>query len=164
MKSDDLKNYAFIDSQNINLGIQSIGWRLDWKRFRVYLKDKYRVGKAYLFIGYIPENQDLYTSLQSFGYVLVFKPVLKNKDGEVKDNVDADLVLQAMIDFKKYEKAVIVTSDGDFYSLVDYLYKKGKLDAVLSPREDRCSALLKKTGRDKMRFMHELERKLKYSK
>lgn len=95
MKSDDLKNYAFIDSQNINLGIQSIGWRLDWKRFRVYLKDKYRVGKAYLFIGYIPENQDLYTSLQSFGYVLVFKPVLKNKDGEVKGNVDADLVLQA---------------------------------------------------------------------
>ena len=63
-----------------------------------------------------------------------------------------------------FKKAVIVTSDGDFYSLVDYLYKKGKLAAVLSPREDRCSVLLKKTGKEKMRFMHELETKLKYSK
>ena len=164
MRIEQIKNYAFIDSQNINLGIKSLGWRLDWKRFRVYLKEKYQVGKAYLFIGYLPENQDLYTSLQSFGYLLVFKPVLKTKDGEVKGNVDADLVLQAMIEYEKYDKAVIVTSDGDFYSLVDYLNKQGKLVAVLSPREDRCSVLLKKTGKEKMRFMHELKRKLSYSK
>ncbi|MDP2207717.1 MAG: NYN domain-containing protein [Bacteroidota bacterium] len=90
-----LNNYAFIDSQNLNLGIQELGWKLDFKRFRIYLEEKYNVEKAYLFIGYLPENQDIYTSLQNYGYVLVFKPVLKNKKGEVKGNVDADLVLQA---------------------------------------------------------------------
>ena len=42
-------NYAFIDSQNLNLGIQLLGWKLDYKKFRIYLKEKYNVTKAYIF-------------------------------------------------------------------------------------------------------------------
>jgi uncharacterized LabA/DUF88 family protein len=154
------KNYAFIDSQNLNLGIQSLGWKLNYKRFRTYLREKYQVKVAYLFIGYIPKNQDLYSSLQEHGYVLVFKPTLPNKDGDIKGNVDADLVLQAMLDYKKYDKAIIITSDGDFYSLVKYLYKKRKLKFVMSPYVKTCSVLLKKTARDKIIFMANLKKKL----
>jgi len=143
-------NFAFIDSQNLNLGIQSLGWKLDYKRFRVYLKEKYKVSTSYLFIGYIPNNQDLYSSLQETGYVLIFKPTPPNNEGEVKGNVDADLVLQAMIDYKKYKKAIIVTSDGDFYSLVKYLYKNNKLKCVMSPYVKTCSVLLKKTAKEKI--------------
>jgi len=157
-------NYAFIDSQNLNLGIQSLGWKLDYKRFRIYLKEKYNIEKAYLFIGYIPANQDLYSFLQSAGYVLVFKPTLPDKKGEVKGNIDADLVLQVMIDFKEYTKAVIVTSDGDFYSLVKYLYSKNKLELVISPYVKTCSSLLKKTAKEKIVFMHNLRKKLGYKK
>ena len=131
------KNFAFIDSQNVNLGFRALGWKLDWRRFRVYLREKYAVEKAYLFIGYIPENQQLYTSLQQAGFILVFKPVLQTKERGAKGNVDADLVLKAMTEYENYEKAVIVTSDGDFYSLVEYLYRKGKLETVLSPSARR---------------------------
>ena len=158
------KNYAFIDSQNLHLGIRSLGWELDYKKFRIYLKEKYRVSIAYLFIGYIPANQDLYSSLQEDGYILVFKPTLPNKDGEVKGNVDADLVLQAMIDYKKYDKAVIVTSDGDFYSLVKYLYKNNKLKYIISPYRKTCSILLKKTAKEKIIFMENLRQKLEHKK
>lgn len=158
----ELSNYAFIDSQNLNLGIQSLGWKLDYKRFRVYLKEKYKVVKAYLFIGYIPANQDLYSSLQEAGYVLVFKPTLPDRDGRVKGNVDADLVLQVMIDYKKYNKAIIVTSDGDFYSLVKYLYKNNKLRYVISPYIKTCSVLLKKTAKEKIVFMGNLRKRLEY--
>jgi len=156
------KNYAFIDSQNLNLGIKSLGWKLDHKRFRIYLREKYKVEIAYLFIGYIPENQDLYSSLQECGYVLVFKPTLPDKNGDIKGNVDADLVLQAMLDYEKYDKAVIVTSDGDFYSLVKYLYKQNKLRFVMSPYVKTCSVLLKKTAREKIVFMDNLKEKLGY--
>ncbi len=155
-------NFAFIDSQNLNLGIQSLGWKLDYKRFRVYLKEKYKASISYLFIGYIPDNQDLYSSLQETGYVLIFKPTLPNNEGEVKGNVDADLVLQAMIDYKKYKKAIIVTSDGDFYSLVKYLYKNNKLKCVMSPYVKTCSVLLKKTAKEKIVFMSNLRKKLEY--
>lgn len=89
MKIDKRKNYAFIDSQNLNLSIRRLGWKLDFRRFRVYLREKYRVKIAYLFIGFLPENQDLYNSLQKYGYVLIFKPTLKYKDGRVKGNCDA---------------------------------------------------------------------------
>ena len=164
MLEQTLKNYAFIDSQNLNLGIQELGWKLNFKKFRVYLKEKYRVKKAYLFIGYLPENQDLYKSLQECGYVLVFKPVLKDKKGSVKGNVDADLVLQAMIDYSEYDKAVIVTSDGDFYCLVNYLYKNEKLVKVMSPNSIKCSILLTKAAKEKIVFMNNLRNKLEYKK
>jgi uncharacterized LabA/DUF88 family protein len=155
-------NSAFIDSQNVNLGVQSLGWKLDWRRFRVYLEEKYGVGKAFLFIGFIPENQQLYTSLQQKGFILVFKPVLAAKAADAKGNVDADLVLKAMTEYNDYEKAVIITSDGDFYSLVEYLYKQSKLEVVLSTSPGKCSALLKKTAKERIQFLDVLKGKLEY--
>ncbi len=70
-------NFAFIDSQNLNLGIRSQGWILNFARFRVYLKDKYQVTKAFLFIGYVAGNEAKYTALQEVGYVIIFKPTLE---------------------------------------------------------------------------------------
>ena len=160
-----LKNYAFIDSQNVNLGIRELGWKLDWHKFRIYLKEKYCVDTAYMFIGYIEENQDLYASLQKYGYILIFKEILKNKDGFVKGNCDAEMVLQAMIDYEKYEKAVIVSGDGDFACLVRHLKKQNKLKKVLVPNITRYSALLKKaTANEHLDFMNNLRKKLAYKK
>lgn len=155
-------NYAFIDSQNLNLGVKELGWKLDFRRFGVYLKEKYGVTKAYLFIGYVAENQNLYRALQEYGYVLVFKPILKTKEGKVKGNIDADLVLRVMIDYNAFDKAVIVTSDGDFYSLVNYLYQNSKLEKVLSPDRENCSILLKKAARERINFIDNLKGRLEY--
>lgn len=154
-------NYAFIDSQNVHKGVRrDLGWKLDWSRFRVYLRHKYNIVHAYLFIGFIPEHNDIYDELQKAGFILKFKPVLpKGRDG-VKGNVDADLVLQTMIDYPNYDKAIIVSSDGDFYSLARYLYDNKKLLAVLSPTREKCSSLLRKSAKDKMVYMDKLDNKL----
>ena len=154
------KNYAFIDAQNLHRGIKSLGWDLDWERFRVYLNEKYGVDVAYLFIGYLPENKDLYLYLQKAGYILVYKPVIPNGDGGAKGNVDADLVLQAMLDYDKYNKAVIISSDGDFYSLVKHLYNTNKLELVISPYKKTCSVLLRKSAKEKIVFIDNLEKLL----
>lgn len=122
---------------------------MDFRKLRIYLREKYSVKTAYLFIGYLSENKNLYSSLQKYGYLLVFKPVMKDDKGEPKGNVDADLVLQTMIDYNEYHKAIIVTSDGDFYSLVEYLYKNRKLGIVLSPNRDKCSVLLQRAAKEK---------------
>src|SRR3989304_6840789 len=102
-------NYAFIDSQNLNLAIRELNWALNFKRFRRYLADKYSVSKAFIFIGYIPTNESLYTSLQEYGYILIFKPTLSLPDGRVKGNKNVVLVLHTMIEFQNYEMADIVT-------------------------------------------------------
>ncbi len=155
-------NYAFIDAQNLNLGIQSLGWKLDYKKFRRYLKEKYAVEVAYMFIGYVQRNQRLSAGLQKAGFVLIFKPVVTDADGKIKGNVDADLVLQVMIDLGEFEKAVLVTSDGDFYSLVRHLYELDKLEVVMSPYIKYCSTLLRKEAREKIVYMDNLQKKLEY--
>ena len=138
--------YAFIDSQNLNLGVRSSGWKIDYKKFRLYLKNKYNVEKAYMFIGLVANNQKLYTELQSAGFILVFKPTVRyfeNGKETVKGNVDAELVLHASaIEYDNYDKAIIVTGDGDFACLVEYLEDNDKLLHVLTPTR-KYSQLLK---------------------
>jgi uncharacterized LabA/DUF88 family protein len=134
--------YAFIDSQNLNLAVKDQGWELDFARFHVYLKEKYGVSKAFLFIGYVPGNEDLYTSLQKMGYIIVFKPTLEIR-GKTKGNVDAELVLHSMIEFPNYDKALIVSGDGDFHCLIKYLSHKSKLLNLLIPNQYKHSSLLK---------------------
>ena len=138
--------YAFIDSNNLNLGVLSQGWKLDFSRFRVYLKEKYQVEKAFLFIGYFAGNESLYTHLQQAGYIIIFKPTLeiKKKDRTlIKGNVDAELVLHTMIEYKNYDKAIIVSGDGDFYCLIEYLAKNNKLAKIIVPNK-KYSSLLRK--------------------
>lgn len=158
---DKISNYAFIDSQNLNLAIQSQGWKLDYKKFRIYLKDKHNVSKAFIFIGYVSQYQNLYTSLQQDGFIVVFKPTLILPNGKVKGNVDAELVLHAMIEFPNYYKAVIVTGDGDFFCLVDYLMAKNKLHKLLIPDKNRYSSLLRRFANNTF-YMNELRNKLEH--
>jgi len=154
-------NYAFIDSQNVNLSIRDQSWVLDFKKLRIYLKDKYNINKAFLFIGFVNEYQDLYTSLQEFGYILVFKPTLKLPNGKVKGNVDAELVLHTMIEMENYDRALIVTGDGDFHCLVKYLIKKNKLLKLMIPNRQDYSSLFRKMM-PHIVFMNDLRGKLAY--
>ncbi len=155
--------YVFIDSNNLNLAIKDCGWELDFARFYIYLKDKYKVTKAFLFIGYVPGNEALYTFLQKAGYIVVFKPTLfyKDEDGneQLKGNVDAELVLHTMIEYSNYDKAIIVSGDGDFHCLIEHLEKQGKLGRLLIPNRKKYSHLLWKF-RKYMDFLNYLDKKL----
>lgn len=157
-------NYAFIDSQNVNLAIRQQGWQLDFGKFRVHLQEKYGVSKAFLFIGFVPKNQNLYTFLQTAGYIIIFKPTIEyeSESGErtFKGNVDAELVLHTMIQYENFNQAVIVTGDGDFYCLVDHLTTHDKLLRLLVPNAKRYSRLLKPFAPNRIDFMNNLRRKL----
>jgi uncharacterized LabA/DUF88 family protein len=149
-------NYAFIDSQNLNLGVQKIGWKMDWRKFRLWLQEKYGVTHAFMFIGYMAENESLYELMHDHGYLIVLKPTLEIKPDQsdeehkddkptVKGNIDADLVLYAMKEYANYDKALIVSGDGDFFGLVEYLAQQNKLLKILTPNQ-RYSTLLKEFG------------------
>jgi uncharacterized LabA/DUF88 family protein len=169
--------YAFIDSQNLNLSVQNDifkstgevvyrGWKLDFNRFFVYLKDKYKVEKAYLFIGFVPGNESLYKALQEYGYILIFKPTLEYSNGKkkiIKGNVDAELVLNAMIELPNYSKCIIVAGDGDYYCLIEYLEKQNRLKHIFIPNKYSHSSLLRKYSRFFL-YVSDLRGKLEYRK
>lgn len=160
-------NYAFIDSQNLNLGVQKMGWKMDWRKFRQYLSDVHNVEKAFMFIGYLPDNEKLYDQMHDLGYLIVLKPTLEmfakpetdqekaelaervkthtekpeDKKPATKGNVDAELVLYAVKEMPHYNKAVVVSGDGDFFGLVEYLVEQQKLDSLLAPNWQYSSLL-----------------------
>ena len=151
--------FAFIDSQNLNLAIKNQGWALDFVRFRRYIRDKYHITKAILFIGYIAKYEPMYARLRSAGFTIVFKPIVE-REGEVKGNIDAELVLHAAaIEFKNYDKALVVTGDGDFYCLIEYLQQQNKLLKLMVPNYYKYSSLLRKFIKD-IAFMNNLQQKL----
>lgn len=152
-------NFAFIDSQNLNLAIRDQGWKLNFKKFFIYLQEKFSVTKAFIFVGYLQGNEALYLSLQKMGYIVVFKPTLISKDGKIKGNVDAELVLHSMIEYQNYDKAVIVSGDGDFRCLVEYLSEQEKLERLIVPNKYKFSSLLRQFS-DKMWFLNLEKEKL----
>ena len=97
-----------------------------------------------MFIGYMQENEALYEYMHELGYLIVLKPTIdittsqeesgdkKNHKDEkekhtIKGNVDAELVLYALKEMPNYEQAIIVSGDGDFFSLAEYLEEQGRL-------------------------------------
>lgn len=149
MVKNNENNVAYIDGANLHKGIETLDWEFDYGRFRVWLKEKYGVEQAYLFLGLISKYKDLYTKLQEQGYTLVFKEVIFDGNGKAKGNCDADIVVHAMQSAyeNKFEKAILVSSDGDYTPLVKFLKEKDKMGFIISPYEtEKCSVLLKRTG------------------
>ena len=145
MAQTSAPNYAFIDGANLHLGIKTQGWQMDYKKFRLYLKNKYGISKAFIFIGRIKDNQKLYDHLTSAGFEIVFKPTipyLEKNSLTYKGNVDAELVLHAAaIEYANYHQAVIITSDGDFTCLMKFLLERKKLKKIITPTSKYSSLL-----------------------
>jgi len=157
-----LPTYAFIDGQNLRKSIEEQEWKLDHKKFRIFLKDKLEVQKAFYFIGYMEENRWLYRKLEKAGYKLIYKKILRYGHNKIKGNVDAELVLNTMIHYHNFKEAVIVAGDGDYYCLIEYLNKTNKLKSIIIPNKQKYSALLKEFGNKRL-FVSDERKKLEYS-
>ena len=147
------KNYAFIDGQNLYMATakrEVSPWKISLARFRIYLEQKYKVSKAFYFLGYLDETQQaLYEGIQSAGFILVFREHTSLMLGKKKGNVDSDLILHIMKKLyyrEVFEKVVLVSGDGDYKQLVDFLITENKLEKILFPDGKRASSLYKKLG------------------
>jgi len=161
MEKSKENNLAFIDGQNLHIGIMQNNWKIDHNRFRIYLKDKYHVAEAYYFLGYVKEEeQDLYSNLQKAGFIVVFKKHNSNSITEKKGNVDTDIVFEAMknlIDNKDFDKIVLVSGDGDYKKLVDYLIFKNKFKKILFPIKKFASSLYNDLGSEFFDYLENLK-------
>jgi uncharacterized LabA/DUF88 family protein len=129
-------------------------------------KEQYSVDQAFMFIGLVGNNQNLYTQLQKAGFILVFKPTVQYFESgkpTVKGNVDAELVLHAAaIQYKNYDKAIIITGDGDFACLMEFLEDNDKLLHIFTP-SSKYSKLLKPFSKYIVE-MHRLKKSIGYKK
>lgn len=134
----------YIDGNNLYRAASELGYRIDYRKFRGWLRQKYSPENVYLFIGLIPSRTAFYEHLQEAGFILVFKQTVTVK-GVVKGNCDAELVLKVVSDFytKRFDSGILLTGDGDFGCLVEFLRDNMALELVLAPDEKKCSILIK---------------------
>ena len=152
-KENKNRNIAFIDGQNLYMGTakrEVDPWKIDLARFRIYLEQKYNVVKAYYFLGYVQEtNQEMYEEIQNAGFVLIFREHNPAMIGKKKGNVDSDIIFHIMKKIYKkedFEKIILVSGDGDYKLVVDFLIEEGRFAKILFPDRSRASSLYKKIG------------------
>ncbi len=161
-----MNNYAFIDGQNL---YQSLNWQLNYKKFRIYLKDKYKIEKAYYFIGFKWDENSLYEKLQEAGFILVFNIKWRNLQSNKKWNIDTNLVFNVMkkIIHDKFDNVVLVSWDWDYKMLVDYLIEQNRFFKVIVPNLKFASSLYKNHNNLESKFfanLDDLKVKLEYKK
>ena len=166
MKNSKKNNLAFIDGQNLHLGTMQENWKVDLYKFRIYLKDKYHVTEAYYFFGYVDEEkQDLYNTLQKAGFILLFKEHNSHLKAKKKGNVDTDIVFEIMknlVDNTLFDKIIVVSGDGDYKKVVDYLIKKEKFAKILFPNKKFASSLYRKLGSEFYDYMMNIKSYIKF--
>ncbi len=137
---------VYIDGANLKQGILGLGYDISYEKLHTWLVKRYRAEKIIIFLGYIKKNEDFYTSLKLLGYEIIFKETYF-EENILKANCDAELILNAVIDYydKKYNKAIIVSGDGDFTCLIKFLLNQGALERVIAPSIKRCSVFLKRS-------------------
>lgn len=127
-------------------------WEVDLARFRVYLEKKYNVSKAYYYLGYVQDGatfEKLYEEIQSAGFILVFREHNSAMKGTKKGNVDADIIFSIMKSIYKqeeFDKIVLVSGDGDYKMLVDFLIAEDKFEKILFPKQRYASSLYNTIG------------------
>jgi uncharacterized LabA/DUF88 family protein len=112
----------------------------------------------------VPSRAKFYSYLQDCGYKIIFKQTI-TFNGVVKGNCDAELVLRCVSDFylKNYDEAMLVTGDGDFGCLVEFLKENNAIHGLVSPDLNRCSILLRNKNVD-MIYLNEHYHKFSMSK
>ncbi len=133
--------FAYIDESNLFLSFKLINTRISYRKLSIFLKEKYKVDKAFIFVGYIHKNDYVYSKMVDAGFTVMYKEVT-----DFKGNCDCELVLQVTRDHyeSRFTEAIIVTGDGDFACLVRFLNEKKVLARVIAPRASRCSIFLKR--------------------
>jgi uncharacterized LabA/DUF88 family protein len=149
----------YIDGNNLYRSAKELGYKINYKKFRGWLRQKYNPVNIYLFIGLVPSRTSFYEHLQECGFILIFKQTV-SIGGTVKGNCDAELVLKTVSDFytKSFSKCILVTGDGDFGCLVEFLKENNSIETILAPDENKCSILLRNKNTEIL-FLNELYHK-----
>lgn len=143
-------------------------WEIDLARFRVYLERKYNVSEAYYFLGYVQEtNQELYEEIQKAGFVLIFREHNPAMLGKKKGNVDSDIIFHVMKKMYKKEdftRIIMVSGDGDYKLLVDFLIEEKRFEKILFPNKKFASSLYKKLGSQYFDYLENIKDKIRIDK
>ena len=107
-----------------------------------------------------------YKKLEQFGYKLILKPVKRyeSEDGETiqrKANCDVEMTYRIMSEQDNFDRAVVLSGDGDFLPVLRHLRRKKKEVLVLS-RGPRTAREIRQFAGDKFLDFTRLQRRIAF--
>ena len=116
--------YAFIDASNIHYGSKDAGFTVDYAKLKSYLTSRFSVSRLFYF-GAIDEAKEeeliFKEELLSLGYELKLVHLKIFKDGRKKADTDSRMTFEMMKMLDEYDRAVVLSGDGDFYWILEYI-------------------------------------------
>jgi uncharacterized LabA/DUF88 family protein len=160
-----MKNLAFIDGQNLHMGVSENEWKIDHKKFRIYLEENYQIKEAYYFLGFLLKSEEkLYKNLEEAGFILCLKEHSKRLSSKKKGNVDVDIVFEIMkiiAEKEEFDGIMLVSGDGDYKKLIDYLIEKKKINKILFPNK-KASTLYKQLSSEYFDYIDNIRSYIEY--
>ena len=165
--NDTTKNIAFVDGQNLYMGTtlnKENPWKIDLAKFRIYLRKKYKVGTAYYYLGCAQDkHKDLYKHIQESDFILQFRKHNTAMISKKKGNVDVDItfdIMKKMYKREKFDKIILVSGDGDYKMLVDFLIEENKFEKILFPNKKFASSLYKNITAKYYAYLDDIRNKI----
>lgn len=133
------RTYVFIDATNIIYGATGCNFHVDFQKLIKYLKERFNSQKVFYYGGVDKENekqQGFYHKLKSLGFELRLVPVKVFSNGKKKADVDSRMTFELMLYLNEYNRLVVLTGDGDFFWVLEFLKKvKEKLWLLSFPKQ-----------------------------
>ena len=167
---ENSRNVAYIDGQNLYSGAKLGGWAIDHAKLRIYLKDKYNIGKANYFLGFKSDREvDLYKNLEAAGFILHFKDETLGIKAVKTGNVDTEIIFSVMKDFalgKVSGSVFLISGDGDYKNMIGFLINKNKFGKILFPNKVFASSLYLSLGGEYFDYLDnsDIKEKIQYIK
>ena len=108
-----------------------------------------------------------YKKLKSFGYDLYLKPVklYVQEDGTTKRkaNCDVDMTFYLMKEMKNFDRAIVLSGDGDFLPVLKYLRESNK-EIIILARGERTAKEIRQFAVANFRDFIRLENRISFIK
>ena len=116
----------FVDIQNVYYGaMDNFKRKIDFKKLtESMIKGRKLVSSNAYVVKGDNDNSNFVGFLKQIGYNIVSKDLKKRSDGTAKGNLDIELAIDIMNEKDKLDTVILVSGDGDFVALVEYLKSK----------------------------------------
>jgi uncharacterized LabA/DUF88 family protein len=164
-----IRTIIFVDHANVFKNLEKVKGRIDWKKLKLVLKGESHLVGAFIYIGLpsqIPKEQKKFIKyLEHVGYVIQPKPLKKTPNGRREQKgvdifIYKEIVELAVAD--SYDKAIIVSGDGDFIDAVNDLKRLQKTYEIWSFKNSLSKDLANEAGKDNVHYIDNILEEIKF--
>lgn len=148
MKYKEHRVGVFVDVQNIYYSAKNLhGGHPDYGKIlkKVVGERQLICAFAYCVRAYLPKQEDFFMALENVGFEVKTKDLQIFPGGMKKGNWDVGIAVDILRFSKRVDAIILVSGDGDFADLLDYLKHEG-VKTEVAAFDKTCSAKLKETA------------------